>query len=97
MSKYCAVENQSCVMFRPGEVFHRMTQPVRMRVGQRLQQQRAQHGEDAGIHADAEREGQHGRGGERSMLREAAQREPCIAEERGQHGFHSIAITSAAA
>ena len=25
MSKYCAVENQSWVMFRPGERFHRIT------------------------------------------------------------------------
>ena len=53
-----------------------------MRVRQRLQQQRAQHGEDAGVHADAEREGQHGRRREGSMFREAAQREPHITVQR---------------
>src|ERR1700685_106984 len=33
MSKYCAVENQSSVMFNPGERFHRMTKRSASRYG----------------------------------------------------------------
>src|SRR5262249_40195721 len=32
-SKYCAVENQSCVMFRPGDRFHRITRRSASRYG----------------------------------------------------------------
>ena len=40
MSKYWAVENQSSVMPRPGERFHRIVEPVGVRVRERSQQER---------------------------------------------------------
>ena len=40
MSKYCAVENQSSAMFRPGDRFQRIASRSASLVGQRPQQQR---------------------------------------------------------
>jgi hypothetical protein len=51
--------------------------PLGMRVGQRSQQHRIDHGEDGGVGADAERQGSHGHNGERRL---PPQRTPGVAE-----------------
>jgi hypothetical protein len=50
---------------------------VRVLHGQRLQEEGADNGEDAGVDADAEGEGQDGDGGETGLLADAAE---CLAE-----------------
>ena len=52
-----------------------MDQLLGLRHRQRLQQNRVDHSEDGGIRADAEREGQNGRGREAAVLPEEAEAE----------------------